>query len=71
MPFVQQHSFLIPAICLGMIIALFVFDLFTWRRPLVVTVLGGLIFVGANPVMDVIDHTAFAHRVTVWAQHHP
>ncbi|WP_263380581.1 hypothetical protein [Granulicella paludicola] len=70
-PLVQHHFFLVPVVCLGIIGLLFVFDLFTWRRPLLVTVVGGLIFIGANPVMSVADHSAWGKRLTVWAQHHP
>jgi hypothetical protein len=70
-PFVQHHFFVLPVICLGMVAALFVFDLFTWRRPLLVTVLGGLIFVASNPLMGAVEKTAFAQNLTVWAQHHP
>jgi len=71
MPFMDAHPFLIGVIPLGMILALFVSDLFTWRRPLAVTVIGGLIFFVANPSMDAVAHTAFAEQVTVRAQHHP
>jgi hypothetical protein len=71
MPFVQHHAFLIALIPLGMILALFVFDLFTWRRPLMVTVVGGLIFFLSAPLMGVVVDTSFGKRITVWAQHHP
>ena len=70
-PLVQHHFFLVPVICLGVIGALFVFDLFLWRRPLLVTLIGGLMFIGANPVMSVADHSAWGQRLTTWAQHHP
>ncbi|MDE1162958.1 MAG: hypothetical protein PW792_13580 [Acidobacteriaceae bacterium] len=69
--FMQHHSALIGLIPLGMIVAIFVFDLFTWRRPLLVTMIGGLIFVGSQPVMDVATRSSFGQRLTVWAQHHP
>jgi len=71
MPFMDAHPQLIGVIPLGMILALFVFDLFTWRRPLAVTVIGGLIFFISNPIMDAVVHTPFAAQLTVWAQHHP
>jgi MFS family permease len=71
MPFMDAHPYLIGLIPLGMIVALLVFDLFTWRRPLAVTVIGGLIFFIANPIMDAVVHTPLAQRITVWAQHHP
>lgn len=70
-PLVQQHFFLVPAICLGIVGLLFVYDLFTWRRPLLVTVLGGLIFIGSNPVMDMVVHSSFGKKATAWAQQHP
>ena len=71
MPFMYAHPYLIGLIPLGMILALFVFDLFTWRRPLAVTVIGGLIFFVSNPIMDAVVHTSFAERITIWAQHNP
>jgi hypothetical protein len=70
-PFVDSHPYLIGMIPLGMILALFVFDLFAWRRPLLVTVIAGLIFVVSNPIMGAVVHTPLAQRLTVWAQHHP
>ena len=70
-PFMQHHAFLIGLIPLGMILALFIFDLFTWKRPLAVTVVGGLIFFLSNPLMSAVEHTTFGQRLTVWAQHHP
>ena len=70
-PFMESHPALIGVIPLGMIVALLVFDLFTWRRPLAVTVIAGLIFVVANPIMAAVVHTALAERITVWAQQHP
>ena len=71
LPIVQSHSFLLPAICLGMLLALFLFDLFTWRRPLAVTVVGVAIFIGSQPVMDAVVRSPSGQRLTVWAQHHP
>lgn len=71
MPFMDAHPYLIGLIPLGMIVALLVFDLFTWRRPLAVTLIGGLIFFISNPIMDAVVHTSFAQRLTLWAQQHP
>jgi hypothetical protein len=71
MPLVQHHFVLVPAITLGILVALFVFDLFTWRRPLLVTVVGGLIFIVSNPIMTAAEHTSFAKWLTAWAQQHP
>ena len=70
-PFVYTHGFMIPVVCLGLLVALFVFDLFTWKRPLAVTVIGSLIFIGSQPVMDAVERSSFGQRLTVWAQHHP
>ena len=70
-PLMETHPALIGVIPLGMIVALLVFDLFTWRRPLAATVIGGLIFIVANPIMAAVVHTSFAEKLTLWAQHHP
>jgi hypothetical protein len=67
---VQHHFYLVPVTCLGMIAALFVFDLFTWRRPLLVTVLGAAVFLGTNPVSDMAVRSDYGQRLTLWAQHH-
>lgn len=72
MVFVQVHApFLVPAIPLGIIAALFVFDLFTWRKPLLVTVVGAVLFLATPAVSGVVEKTVFAQRVVVWAQGHP
>jgi hypothetical protein len=71
MPFVQQHTVLIPGIALAILLALFVFDLVTLKRPLVVTIAGGLIFFLSQPVMDAVVRSSFGQQLTVWAQHHP
>ena len=69
---VTDHApFLIIVIPLGIILALFVFDLFTWRKPLLVTVLGGFLFWASDPVSDLLIKTPTAQRIVVWAQHHP
>lgn len=70
-PYVEAHPALIGMVPLGMILALFVFDLFTWRRPLAVTIIGGFIFVASDPVVDAITNTPLAQSIAVWAQHHP
>ena len=69
-PVIVQHPFLIGVIPLGLIVALFVFDLFTWKRPLAVTVLGGLVVWGFDPLLDAILRLPLAQQITVWAQHH-
>jgi hypothetical protein len=70
-PWIQQHPYLIGLIPLGMIVALFVFDLFTWRKPLLVTVVGGFLFWASDPVSDVVIKLPVSQRITAWAQHHP
>ncbi len=71
MPFMQQHPFLIGGIPLGLIAVLFVFDLFTWKRPLWVTVIAGFLYWVFDPVSDVLIKTPLAQQITLWAQHHP
>ncbi|RXH55348.1 hypothetical protein [Granulicella sibirica] len=68
---IGHYPFLIPGIPLGIIAALFVFDLFTWRKPLLVTVVGAVLFLVTPPISSAVDRTEFAHGLTVWAQHHP
>ena len=70
-PLMETDPALIGVIPLGMIVALLVFDLFTGQRPLAVTVIGGLIFVVANPIMAAVVHSPLAEPLTFWAQHHP
>jgi hypothetical protein len=70
MPIVQAHFFLVPAITLGILAALFIFDIFTWKRPLLVTILGVLIFLASQPLSDAVVRSSFGQNLTVWAQHH-
>jgi hypothetical protein len=69
-PFVQHHFFLIPTILFGILAALVVLDLFTWRRPLLVTIVGALIFIASNPLMAAASNSAWGLRLTVWAHLH-
>ncbi len=69
-PFMAHNPFLIGVIPLAMIVALFVFDLFTQKRVLAVTVIGGILFWAADPVSDWIIARPFSHQLVVWAQHH-
>ncbi len=70
-PLMAHSPFLIGAIPLGMIAALFIFDLAIYRRPLAVTVIGGFLFWAFNPVSDMIINTQFSQHLALWAQHHP
>jgi hypothetical protein len=54
-----------------MIVALFLFDLATHKRPLAVTVIGGFLFWASDPVSDFIIKTQLAQHIALWAQHHP
>jgi hypothetical protein len=71
MPFMDRHPYLIGLIPLGMVVALFVFDLFTQKRVLAVTVIGGILFWAADPVSDWIIAMPLSHQLVLWAQHHP
>jgi hypothetical protein len=70
-PWMVAHPFLIGAIPLGIILALFLFDLATQRKVLAVTVIGGFLFWAADPVSDMIIKTPFSQHITHWVQHHP
>jgi hypothetical protein len=65
----QAHPYMIGLIPLGIIAGLFVFDLFTWRKPLLVTVLGGFLFWASDPVSDWIIAMPVSQHITYWAQH--
>jgi hypothetical protein len=72
MPIIQHYPMLIGLIPLGIIVALFVFDLFTQKRILAVTVIGGILFWAADgPVSDWIIARPFSHQLVLWAQNHP
>jgi len=68
-PLMAHNPFLIGAIPLAMIAALFLFDLFTQKRPLVVTVVGGFIFWAFSPIADWIINTPLSQHIAFWAQH--
>jgi hypothetical protein len=70
-PLMVHYPFLIGAIPLGMIVALFLFDLATHKRPLAVTVIGGFLFWVSDPVSDFLIRTQFSQHLALWAQHHP
>jgi hypothetical protein len=70
-PLMTHYPFLIGAIPLAMIVALFIFDLVTQKRPLVVTVIGGFLFWAFDPFSDFIINTQLSQHIAYWAQHHP
>jgi hypothetical protein len=70
-PLMAHYPFLIGAIPLAMIAALFIFDLFTQRKPLVVTLIGGFLYWASDPVSDFIINTQLSQHIALWAQHHP
>ena len=69
-PFMRTHPFLIGVIPLGFVVVLLLFDLCSWRRPLLVTLIGGFLYWAANPFSDAVIKTQAAQRLTYWAQHH-
>jgi hypothetical protein len=70
-PLMVHNPFLIGAIPIAMIVALFIFDLVTHKRPLVVTVIGGVVFWAVGPLSDFIISTQLSQHIASWAQHHP
>ena len=71
-PFITRHPIVavlvIPAVLLA---ALLVLDLYTWRRPLLVTIIGVAIYFAFDPLSDLVVKTHMAQQITLWAQHHP
>jgi len=71
-PFITRHpivaALVIPAVLLA---ALLVLDLYTWRRPLLVTIIGVAIYFAFDPLSDLVVKTHMAQQITLWAQHHP
>jgi hypothetical protein len=70
-PVIVHYPFLIGVIPLAMVVALFIFDLVTLRRPTAATVIGGFLFWAFDPISDWIIATPLAQHITFWAQHHP
>jgi hypothetical protein len=70
-PLMAHYPFLIGAIPMAMIVALFLFDLVRYKRPLAVTVIGGFLFWAFDPVSDFIINTQLSQHIASWAQHHP
>ncbi len=70
-PVMAHYPFLVGAIPIAMIVALFIFDLATHKRPLAVTVIGGFLYWALDPVSDLIINTQLSQHIAYWAQHHP
>jgi hypothetical protein len=68
-PVILRYPFLVGVIPIAMVASIFVFDLFTRKRLLRVTVIGGLLFLVFPPCMGVVARTQLAQRITWWAQH--
>jgi len=66
-----ERPVLIFDVPLGIMVALFLFDLATRLRVLAVTVASLVLFLALNPVMASVTNTKFAQRLTLWAQHRP
>jgi hypothetical protein len=70
-PWWRHHMYLTGVVPLGFIVVLVMYDLYSWRKPLLVTLIGGFLFWAADPVSDMIIKTPVAQRLTVWAQNSP
>jgi hypothetical protein len=70
-PWMRTHMYLVGVIPLGLVMLLLIYDLYSWRRPLLVTLIGGFLFWAADPVSDMLIKTPAAQRLTVWAQNSP
>jgi hypothetical protein len=67
----EDAHYLVGVIPLGLVVLLLIYDLYSWRRPLLVTLIGGFLFWAADPVSDMLIKTPAAQRLTVWAQNSP
>ena len=71
-PWAGQHGFVVMVVISGaLLVGLLVLDLYTWRRPLLVTVVGLALYFGSNPVINSVIKMNWAQQLTLWAQHHP
>jgi hypothetical protein len=71
-PIAGRHPFVVMVVIPAtLLVGLLVLDLYTWRKPLLVTIFGLVVYFGFDPVVDVFLKTHFAQQVTLWAQHHP
>jgi hypothetical protein len=69
-PFMVHYPFLVGVIPLAMVASVFLFDLFSRKRILAVTVIGGILFWAADPVSDWLIAKPFSHQLVIWAQQH-
>jgi hypothetical protein len=69
-PFMVHYPFLVGVIPLAMVASIFVFDLFTQKRPLAVTAIGGFLYLAFNPILGLFLARPFCHQLVLWAQHH-
>ena len=70
-PVILHYPFLVGVIPVAMVASIFVFDLFTRKRLLAVTAVGGLLFMAFPPIAGNVARTGLAQHITSWAQHHP
>lgn len=70
-PWMRSHMYLVGVIPLGFVVVLLLYDLYSWRKPLLVTLIGGFLFWAADPVSDMIIKTPVSQRLTAWAQRAP
>jgi hypothetical protein len=70
-PFAGRHPFVIMVVIPGtLLVGLLALDLYTWRRPLVVTLIGFVLYFGFDFVLDPLIKMHWAQQVTLWAQTH-
>jgi len=71
-PVAARHAFVVMVVVpAALLLGLLGLDLYTWRRPLLVTLLGFVLNFGFDFVLEPIVKTNMAQRITLWAQHHP
>jgi MFS family permease len=71
-PFAAQHAFWVMVVTpAALLLGLLALDLYTWRKPLLVTLVGFVLYFGFDFVLNPIIKTNTAQRVTAWAQHKP
>jgi hypothetical protein len=55
----------------ALLVGLLGLDLYTWRRPLLATLIGFVVYFGFDAVLDPVIKMHWAQQLTLWAQHHP
>jgi MFS family permease len=72
MPVAGRHPFVVMVVIPGaLLVGLLGLDLYTWRRPLLATLIGFVVYFGFDAVLDPVIKMHWAQQLTLWAQHHP